>query len=400
MNLPLRSPSPSSSRPPTLLFAAIAVAGALPLFAPFARASDLEPTTRKRLASEPGDFTLKVELGFASPLGEPQSQLFKTGGGETIKALWALSPYLDLGPSATFLALPLKMGPGEAGTAWTFGGSLRVKRPHHAPDVDVIHAISPWADIDALYVRTGGLNRAGLALAAGLSVPLGDARVFWIGPFVRYLEILQPDRTGYDNHDGKILSLGVSLEVGSGVRREEAPVVAGGETKTVTVDREVMVCPDRDRDDIPDKVDRCPDVAGPMDNWGCPAYHKIVVKRDKLELKEKLYFAWNQAELQEVSFPVLDEVVKALNDNKSLRVQVEGHTSSEGSDDHNQTLSEKRASAVVDYLVAHGVAKDRLTAKGFASSVPLDTNDTAARRENNPRVEFVVQFTILNDGSK
>jgi len=74
---------------------------------------------------------------------------------------------------------------------------------------------------------------------------------------------------------------------------------------------------------------------------------------------------------------VLDEVVQALKDNKGFRVQVEGHTSSEGADDHNQTLSEQRANAVVDYLVAHA-SEDRLVSTGFASSIPVDTNATIA----------------------
>ena len=81
-------------------------------------------------------------------------------------------------------------------------------------------------------------------------------------------------------------------------------------------------------------------------------------------------------------------------------MQVEGHASSEGADDHNQTLSEKRAEAVLDYLVAHGIGKERLVSTGFASLVPVDTNATIAGRENNRRVEFVVHFIILNDGSK
>ncbi len=83
-----------------------------------------------------------------------------------------------------------------------------------------------------------------------------------------------------------------------------------------------------------------------------------------------------------------------------FRVQIEGHASSEGGDDHNQTLSEKRAEAVLDYLVAHGIAKERLVSKGFSSSVPVATNLTEAGREQNRRVEFVVHFIILNDGSK
>jgi outer membrane protein OmpA-like peptidoglycan-associated protein len=58
-----------------------------------------------------------------------------------------------------------------------------------------------------------------------------------------------------------------------------------------------------------------------------------------------------------------------------------------------------RASAVLGYLADHGVAKDRLASKGFSSSVPIDTNATSAGRENNRRVEFVVNFIILNPGS-
>jgi outer membrane protein OmpA-like peptidoglycan-associated protein len=379
---------------------ALLVFGPVASGARIARAAEADARPGNPLPAEAGDFALKIEPGVAFPLTGPQSRLFETGGAETLKALWALTPYLDLGPSATFLALPSQAGLNDAGTAWTFGGSVRFKRPHNATDDDAAHALSPWVDADALYVRTGGLNRPGLAVAAGLSVPVGAERVFWLGPFVRYLEILQPNRSGYDNHDAKILSVGISLEVGTGIRRQRSIVAAPVMTDARPVTRDVFVCPDRDRDDVPDRVDRCPDVAGPLDNWGCPAYRKLVVKKDKLELKEKLYFAWNQAVLQEVSFPVLDEVVTALNDNKGFRVQVEGHTSSEGGDDHNQTLSERRAEAVLEYLVAHGIDKQRLVSKGFASSVPIDTNGTAAGRENNRRVEFVVNFMIVNDGSK
>ncbi len=363
------------------------------LVAPFADASEGATSDDNPMPAKPGEFALKVEPGVAIPLTTPQSQLFKVGGGESIKALWSLNRYLDVGPSATLVSLPDRTPGTEAGTAWTFGGSLRVKRPHDVPDNDAFLGISPWADVDALYVRTGSLDRPGFAAAAGASLPIGRARVFWVGPFVRYLQIIQPDRAGFDNHDAKILSLGISLEVGLGVQRK---VVAVAERSTVYT--ETFFCPDRDKDGIPDNVDHCPDVAGPMENSGCPSYKMLVVTPDKLELKEKLYFAWDQAVLQDVSFPVLDEVVQALKDNKGFRVQVEGHTSSEGADDHNQTLSEKRADAVLDYLVAHGIAKDRLVSKGFSSSVPADTNATLAGRENNRRVEFVVHFVILNTG--
>jgi outer membrane protein OmpA-like peptidoglycan-associated protein len=355
-------------------------AALLLMHAPFARAAEGDP-----LPARAGEFALKLEPGVAFALTEPQSQLFGVGGSVTVKALWSLNEYLDLGPSVTFVALPTESSQGESGRAWAYGGGLRLKRPHTSPDNDSLYAISPWVDADALYVRTGDLNRFGFDLAAGLSVPIGTSRAVWIGPFARYFQIVQPDRAGFDNRDARILSLGVSLEVGSGVRR--------GAVASTT-------CLDRDNDGVCDDVDRCPDVAGPKDNWGCPPYKRLVVKPGKLELKEKIFFEWDKAIIQEVSHPVLDEAVQALKDNRSFRVQVEGHASSEGAYDYNQALSEKRAEAVLDYLVAHGVGKERLVSKGFSSSVPVASNVTEVGREQNRRVEFIVSFIIINDGSK
>jgi outer membrane protein OmpA-like peptidoglycan-associated protein len=386
-----------------LIHAAVVATGICLLLTPPARAQEGGPAPGRPLPGQAGDFTLKLEPGVAIPLTKPQSERFNVGGGQTVKALWLLTEQLDIGPSVTFMSLPSEAADSESGTAWTFGASLRFKRSHSVPG-EGFEAVSPWGDVDLLYVRTGKLNRPGFALAAGLAVPVGEARVFWIGPFVRYLHILQGDPAGFDNHDAKILSLGLSLEVGPGVRRErqDAPVAAApvAPVEPRVVEKEVFVCEDRDKDDIPDKVDHCPDVAGPMEGFGCPQYKKVVVKKDKLELKEKLFFAWNQATLKEVSFPVLDEVAQALKDNKGFKVQVEGHSSSEGGEERNQTLSEQRAQTVVDYLVAHGVERERLVSKGRGASVPIDTNATPAGREANRRVQFVVNFSILNDGSK
>jgi len=359
--------------PITLSATAAMIGAALLMLAPLARAAEAAATGH--------DFALKVEPGIAFPLSDPQSQLFGVGGGVTLKALWSLNQYLDVGPSATFVALPAEASEGDSGTAWAFGGGLQLKRPHTPPGNDTLHAMSPWVDADALYVRTGELDRAGFAVAAGLSFPIGASRAFWIGPFARYFQIVQPERAGFDNRDAKILTVGVSVEMGRGVAAR-------------------AVCPDRDKDGACDDVDRCPDVAGPTDNYGCPPYKRLVVKPDKLELKEKVFFEWDQAVIQEVSYPLLDDVVQALKDNRSFRVQVEGHTSSEGTYDYNQALSEKRAEAVLDYLVAHGIGKERLVSKGFSSSVPVASNVTEAGREQNRRVEFIVHFIILNDGSK
>jgi len=351
-------------------------------------ASAQEQAPRARLPAQRGSFSLKIDTGVAWPVARPQSRMFEMGGSETVKALWSLKPLLDLGPSASFIALPAENSASKGGTAWAFGGGAQLKRPHHRGR-GASSAIAPWLDGDLLYVRTEPLNRFGFSVGAGAALPLGAARIFWLGPFVRYFQIVSGPRAGFNDNDAKILSLGLSLEVGSGVEREPLQVAQP------MPPAEIVSCPDRDGDTIPDGIDRCPDVAGTMDHWGCRQYDKVVVKPDKLELREKLYFAWDQAILQPVSYPVLDEVVQALEENSQLQVQIEGHTSSDGTADRNQKLSEQRARAVLDYLVAHGIAGERLTFKGFSSTVPLDSNSTAAGRERNRRVEFVVHFKIL-----
>ena len=104
----------------------------------------------------------------------------------------------------------------------------------------------------------------------------------------------------------------------------------------------------------------------------------------------------DRADIEAESLPLLDEVVLALKDNRGFAVQIEGHTDSTGPQEHNQTLSEQRAESVLAYLRGHGIAPGRLSYKGFGSTVPTDTNSTIAGRENNRRVDFVVQFKIID----
>jgi outer membrane protein OmpA-like peptidoglycan-associated protein len=344
---------------------------------------------------------VKVEPGFAVPLGTPQNALFTAGGDVSLKGYLGLGRYFDLQAGVSFLGLGAAAGtmPSTEGTAWSESLGLRFQRPH---DADLqrggFYAGSPWIDADALHVRTGELDRFGLTLGAGVSFPLAPRRNTWLGPFVRYMQIVQPDRMGFDDTDAKVLLVGLTFELGTSPL---APLVV--EVKAVEcrscVPEVVVVSLDRDHDGVADAIDNCPDVAGSAENGGCPVYKKVIVKADRLELSEKIMFAFDRADIEVDSLPLLDEVVQALKDNSGFRVQIEGHTDSTGPQEHNQTLSEERAQAVLTYLRDHGIAPDRLSYKGFGSTEPTDSNATVAGRENNRRVDFVVHFRIIDRSS-
>jgi outer membrane protein OmpA-like peptidoglycan-associated protein len=149
-------------------------------------------------------------------------------------------------------------------------------------------------------------------------------------------------------------------------------------------------CPDTDHDGIPDIDDKCPLVPGEPALGGCPAYKQVELKNDRLQIKEKIFFYHGSAKIEDRSDALLDEVAQLLKDRPDLRVRVEGHTDTSGKEPRNVALSQARAGAVRDYLTARGVAAERLDAKGYGSSRPIDSNKTLNGRENNRRVEFVV----------
>ncbi len=149
-------------------------------------------------------------------------------------------------------------------------------------------------------------------------------------------------------------------------------------------------CPDPDGDGVAGVADKCPKVAGPKQNAGCPVYKAIVVTDTNIELSQKIFFAYGLTKILPRSFPLLDEVVQALNDRTALCVRIEGHTDAVGVLSRNMTLSEGRAEAVKDYLVGHGVPSGNLESKGYGPTLPLASNATDVGREKNRRVEFVI----------
>ena len=113
------------------------------------------------------------------------------------------------------------------------------------------------------------------------------------------------------------------------------------------------------------------------------------VKGEVLVL-DKVLFQFNSATLEATSSAQLNKLVAYLQRNPSMKILVKGHTSSEGSEEYNQKLSENRSKSVVDYLISKNIGKERLTFKGFGKSQPIDTNGTEESRHQNRRVEFEI----------
>ncbi len=103
-----------------------------------------------------------------------------------------------------------------------------------------------------------------------------------------------------------------------------------------------------------------------------------------------IFFDTKQYVLKPASVLEMDRLVKLLNENPTLKIEIAGHTDNVGSDKDNQLLSENRAKAVVTYLVQHGIDAKRLSSKGYGKSQPVATNDNEEGRATNRRTVFKV----------
>ena len=161
-------------------------------------------------------------------------------------------------------------------------------------------------------------------------------------------------------------------------------------------------CPedDNDGDGVEDGKDECPNDAevknGFEDEDGCPdeanKKKKVIVKRDRIEITEKVYFAYDSDRILPKSYDLLDNVAKVTNEHTEIAlIFIQGHTDSDGNDNYNLELSDRRAKSVMKYLIDKGsVDAARLKAKGFGESKPIADNGSEAGKQENRRVEFLI----------
>jgi len=101
-----------------------------------------------------------------------------------------------------------------------------------------------------------------------------------------------------------------------------------------------------------------------------------------------VYFDFDKSEIRPDARPVLDEGIRVLKEQGAVKVAAEGHTDSVGTEEYNQKLSLRRAEAVKAYLVAGGIAPERVQVTGFGEVLPVASNDTEDGRAQNRRVEL------------
>jgi outer membrane protein OmpA-like peptidoglycan-associated protein len=174
--------------------------------------------------------------------------------------------------------------------------------------------------------------------------------------------------------------------------REDACVSEPGVRSPVPERNGCPASRDRDGDTVLDEIDACPDQPGEPSqdpaSSGCP---RVTLNGDQVQVLDRIEFENAKATLRPESETVLRAVGALLAAHPEIhKLEIDGHTDSQGQHASNLQLSKRRALAVMAWLVEHGVAAERLTADGFGADRPIDDNQTSEGRTRNRRVEFHV----------
>ncbi len=123
-----------------------------------------------------------------------------------------------------------------------------------------------------------------------------------------------------------------------------------------------------------------------------PKLTMVKVEKEEIKITRKIHFATAKAKIKPASFPLMNEIASVFKSYPEIKlVEIQGHTDSRGSDSYNQGLSERRANSVRNWLISNGVEPERMEAKGYGESMPIDSNRTRSGRAANRRVQFMIK---------
>ena len=153
--------------------------------------------------------------------------------------------------------------------------------------------------------------------------------------------------------------------------------------------------PDNDHDRILDASDKCPNEPetynGFEDEDGCPDKGRVIVRKGKLDILDKIYFETDKDEIKPVSFPLLDAIAATIKGNPQIQlIEIQGHADERGDDAHNLDLTERRAGAVKRAMYDRGVEPGRLKSHGYGETKPVCTQHNEDCWSRNRRSEFII----------
>lgn len=213
-------------------------------------------------------------------------------------------------------------------------------------------------------------------VGAGYMFPLNDYGIKLRAEYRYRSTNVAKDSGGHLDFYDNIVSVGIQVPIGQPATApapEPAPVPVGPK--------------DSDGDGVIDSKDECPATPSgvEVDATGCP-----IEKAAPIVLRG-VHFKFDSDDLTTSAQSRLNNVTAALQASPDVEFSIAGHTDSIGSESYNQKLSERRAHSVKSYLVDHGVTTGRITSvTGYGEARPVATNDTAAGRALNRRVELNV----------
>jgi OOP family OmpA-OmpF porin len=153
--------------------------------------------------------------------------------------------------------------------------------------------------------------------------------------------------------------------------------------------------PDNDKDRILDVNDKCPNEPetynGVEDEDGCPDKGRVIVRKGKIEILDKIYFETDKADIKPISFPLLDAIAATIKGNPQLQlIEIQGHADERGDDEHNLDLTDRRAASVRRAMEERGVETERLRSRGYGETKPICTRHDENCWSQNRRSEFII----------
>lgn len=226
--------------------------------------------------------------------------------------------------------------------------------------------LTPYLEIEGGPAFTGKLVRPRVGAAAGLDIVI--SRTLTLGPTIALEDVAQWNGQRQSS-DAVFFSIGLALSYRRFFPEPSAP-------------------PPRKRPKVPEPT---PPATEPSTDILALIERTLPSDTSRVELLAPVLFDVDSEVLQPIGIAMLHEVARMLHERTDiLRVEVQGYTDQRGAIAHNEQLSERRAQAVVSWLVAHGIAPERLTVAAHGANAPVEAEASESAHQQNRRVVFRV----------